>query len=380
MLVDVVNECPEATSYRAARIRSMFNAGPSNVVHVRAELPLEDVEGGWSIGVVVGPSGSGKTTIGRALWEGAAYHQPGEGWPEDAPIIDAVAPDGDFDAATTALSQVGLGDVPAWLRPYRVLSMGERFRADLARIVASAGPDTRVVVDEFTSVVDRQIARVGAGASAKTWRRTGGQAVLLSCHYDILDWLEPDWVYDTSDQEFRITKGCLQRPRLTVEVVETGWGYWPLFKPHHYLEAGPMPISKAYVGFVDDQPVVHLGMSSKNLNGRRPEYRACRMVVMPEWQGAGVGMRFLNHLCQGNLDGQGHLGYPATTQFHTSHPGLVQALRRDPRWRQVSAHLGASEPRRNARARLAKAGKIVIGYGGHLRAVQGFRYVGVRPS
>jgi hypothetical protein len=21
--------------------------------------------------------------------------------------------------------------------------------------------------------------------------------VLLSCHYDILDWIEPDWVYDT---------------------------------------------------------------------------------------------------------------------------------------------------------------------------------------
>ena len=77
---------------------------------------------------------------------------------------------------------------PAWLRPYRVLSNGERFRADLARIVCNAPP--RVVVDEFSSVVDRQVAKLGALAFQKAWRRTAGQAVLLSCHYDILDWLE----------------------------------------------------------------------------------------------------------------------------------------------------------------------------------------------
>jgi len=37
-------------------------------------------------------------------------------------------------------------------------------------------------------VVDRQIAKIGAGAFSKAWKRGGGQAVLLSCHYDVLDW------------------------------------------------------------------------------------------------------------------------------------------------------------------------------------------------
>jgi energy-coupling factor transporter ATP-binding protein EcfA2 len=225
--IDVVNQCPDYKSYRAARVKSLFNVDAGNEFAVRAELPLDQMPD-WSIGVVVGPSGSGKSTIGRALWDGAAWHEPGEGWDPDAPIIDCVDPGGDFDAATGALSAVGLGDVPAWLRPYHVLSTGQKFRADLARIVAEA-PD-RVVVDEFTSTVDRQIAKIGAGAFSKSWKRTGGQAVLLTCHYDVLEWLEPDWVYDTGSNVFEFTRGCLQRPRLDVDIRVGTWSVWPFFE------------------------------------------------------------------------------------------------------------------------------------------------------
>jgi ABC-type glutathione transport system ATPase component len=140
----------------------------------------------WKIGVVVGPSGSGKTSIGRAIWPDVGIYDGDTGWPQDAPIVDAIAPAGNFDDVTGALSAVGLGSVPAWLRPFRALSNGERFRAGLARIIAEGRE--RVIIDEFTSVVDRQIAKIGAGAFSKAWKRGGGQAVLLSCHYDVLDW------------------------------------------------------------------------------------------------------------------------------------------------------------------------------------------------
>jgi hypothetical protein len=96
-----------------------------------------DTTGEWSIGVVVGPSGSGKTSIGRQIFgEPAPFWTPE--WPQDAPIIDAIAPEGDFNAVTAALGSVGLGSVPTWLRPYPVLSNGEKFRADLARLVCDA--------------------------------------------------------------------------------------------------------------------------------------------------------------------------------------------------------------------------------------------------
>lgn len=382
MKVEIHHRCDDYDSYRAARVKSLFNVEAGNTFDHVAQLDIDDV--GWQLGVVVGPSGSGKTSIGSRIF-GPQAVWTGEGrWPADQPIIDAVAPGAPFDAVTAALGAVGLGDVPTWLRPYAVLSNGEKFRADLARIVAEA--PGQVVIDEFSSVVDRQIACVGAGAFAKSWRRTTGQAVLLSCHYDVLDWVEPDWVYDTRDARFQCAPGY-RRPRIDVDVRFGNWSLWPYFKPHHYLDAGPMIGARVYVGFVDGQPVVHLGMGTKNVSlgkrGQTVEGRACRMVVLPEWQGAGVGMRFLNYVCELQRRGDGvQPGRRMTTLFHTSHPNLAAALRRDPKWRQVSAAMhGASKSksRKSLETAAAKKGSFAgSGHGGHMRAIQGFRYVGVQ--
>ena len=371
MRVEVHNRCSDFTSYRAARVKSLFNADSGCNFDLVADLPIDDAD--WRVGLVVGPSGSGKTSLGRQLFGEAAFYRA-DGWPSDRPIVDAIAPAGDFDAVTAALASVGLGTVPAWLRPYSVLSNGERFRADLARIICEAPP--RVVVDEFTSVVDRQIAQVGALAFQKAWRRTSGQAVLLSCHYDIVDWLEPDWVFDTRTGQYA-GRRLWRRPRFDLELWQTDWRYWPLFEPHHYLKVPRMIGATCYVGAVEGEPVCHLAVGTKNV-GRTVEARACRLVVMPEWQGAGVGLRFLNAVCQRQLEGNGRLpGRRVTTIFHTSHPGLCAALRRDPKWRQVSAALHGGNKRKSA-ATIARAGGATAGYGGHFRAVQGFRDLGDR--
>lgn len=371
MRVEVHNRCSDYTSYRAARVKSLFNADSGCNFDLVADLPIDDAD--WRVGLVVGPSGSGKTSLGRQLFGEEAFYRA-EGWPADRPIVDAIAPAGDFDAVTAALASVGLGTVPAWLRPYHVLSNGERFRADLARIICEA--PARVVVDEFTSVVDRQIAQVGALAFQKAWRRTGGQAVLLSCHYDIVDWLEPDWVFDTRTGTYA-GRRLWRRPRFDLELWQTDWRYWPLFEPHHYLKVPRMIGATCYVGAVEGEPVCHLAVGTKNV-GRTVEARACRLVVMPEWQGAGVGLRFLNAVCQRQLEGQGRLpGRRVTTIFHTSHPGLCAALRRDAKWRQVSAVLHGGNKRKSA-ATIARAGGATAGYGGHFRAVQDFRYLGDR--
>jgi GNAT superfamily N-acetyltransferase len=371
--IRVDNRCDDFDSYRAARVKSLFNAESGANFSLDAELPIEDMD--WSIGVVVGPSGSGKTSMGRQVFGPEAIYEPD--WPADRPIVDAIAADGDFNAVTAALAAVGLGDVPAWLRPYAVLSNGEKFRATLARLVAEA-PE-QAVVDEFTSVVDRQIAKIGALAFSKAWRRTGGQVVLLSCHYDILDWLQPDWVYDTATAKFH-GRWLQQRPRFELDIWQTDWRYWPLFEPHHYLKVPRMIASRCYVGTVDDEPVCHLAVGTKNVGRKGVEARACRLVVMPEWQGAGVGLRFLNQICQWQLEGHESARLPGrrlTTIFHTSHPGLCAALRRSPQWRQVSASLhGANKRRSEASMRKSNRESIGSGYGGHFRAVQGFRFVG----
>lgn len=371
MRIEVRHRCADASSYRAARVKSLFNVDDGSAFELDADLPIEGAD--WKVGLVVGPSGSGKTSIGRALFGGADFYEP-TGWPDDRPIIDAIAADGSFDDATAALSAVGLGSVPSWLRPYGVLSNGERFRADLARIVCDR--PARVVIDEFTSVVDRQIARIGAGAFAKAWRRTGGQAVLLSCHYDIAEWLEPDWIFNTATGEFT-GRGLQRRPRIELDIVETDWRWWPLFEPNHYLKLPRMIAATNYVGLVDGQPVAHVAFSTRP--GLK-EARACRLVIMPEWQGAGVGMRFLNAVCSRWRYGLNRHAIPMPTLFHTSHPGLAAAIRRDPKWAQVSANLVGDNKLRCAASIAKSAGKKSgAGYGGHFRAVQGFRYMGDVP-
>ena len=171
MKLSIEHHAPPATSYRARRVESLFNAD-DNGFKIEAELPLEGVD--WSIGVIVGPSGSGKTTLGRRLFGDKALRaeQP---WPHDRPIVDAIAPEGSFDAVTSALAAVGLGSVPAWLRPYPVLSNGERFRADLARVLVEA--PAAVVIDASGKIASLQARGAGIkSAVAKAMRAATASA------------------------------------------------------------------------------------------------------------------------------------------------------------------------------------------------------------
>ena len=371
MKLQIRNKCSDYDSYRAARVKSLFNVETGADFSRDVELPIDALD--WKLGLVVGPSGSGKTSIGKTIFGGDEFIYSPE-WPDDKPIVDAIGGN-DFDEVTGALASVGLGTVPTWLRPYAVLSNGEKFRCDLARLICEA-PD-RVVVDEFTSVVDRQIAKIGALAFSKAWRRTKKQCVLLSCHYDIIEWLQPDWVYDTATGQWT-GRGLPERPKLELDIWQTDWRYWHLFEPHHYLKLPKMVAATNYVGVIDGELVAHIAF------GTRPglkEARACRMVIMPEWQGAGVGMRFLNAVCDMWLRGENRYSKPMPTMFHTSHPGLCAALRRDQKWRQVSSEMFGGSKQKSAHSMKATQKKGLMkssgtGFGGHMRAVQGFRYYG----
>ena len=228
MKIEIKHGCSDFDSYRAARVKSLFNAENGCNWEHTAELPIEGME--WKVGLVVGASGSGKTSIGSRIFDKPIYDLYAD-WDSAKPIVDCIAPNGDFNDVTGARSAVGLGDVPAWLRPFHVLSNGEKFRAGLARLIFER-PD-RVVIDEFTSVIDRQIAKIGAQAFGKVWQRGNGQVVLLSCHYDIIEWLQPDWVYDTAEARF-YTRDCLQqRPKIELQIYKVKGSVFRHFKPHY---------------------------------------------------------------------------------------------------------------------------------------------------
>lgn len=100
---------------------------------------------------------------------------------------------------------------------------------------------------------------------------------------------------------------------------------------------------------------------------------------MPEWQGAGVGTAFLNEVMQYHLEGNGRCQRKYHTFFHTSHPQLCGYLRNSKKWAQTGAMLYGSNKVRSKQSieKTGKKGSITgCGYGGHLRAVQSFKYLG----
>jgi len=143
----------------------------------------------FKLGVIVGSSGSGKSTL---LKEFGVEETPI--WDSNKSIISHFDTP---DEAINKLGSVGLNTIPSWYKPYHVLSNGEKFRADLARKLKSGA-----VIDEFTSVVDRTVAKAASVALSRHIKKNDLENVVLStCHQDIVDWLEPDWVLNTDTGE-----------------------------------------------------------------------------------------------------------------------------------------------------------------------------------
>ena len=101
---------------------------------------------------------------------------------------------------TTAIYSVGFASPSDWLKAYDCLSQGEKMRVDIARALCL--DQQLVVFNKFTSVVDREIAKVSAFAISKAVRRSKKKFIAVTCHYDVVDWLEPDWVFCTDTMEF----------------------------------------------------------------------------------------------------------------------------------------------------------------------------------
>lgn len=55
MKVAIAHRCTDSRSYRAARVKSLFNVESGADFAIEAELPIDD--SAWRVGVIVGPSG-----------------------------------------------------------------------------------------------------------------------------------------------------------------------------------------------------------------------------------------------------------------------------------------------------------------------------------
>lgn len=334
--LDVVVACPVYASFRVEQVAGMFDLPRAEKSTERFAVEVPGADDAWEIGLIVGPSGSGKSTIARRAF-GEALYTPSD-WPLDRAVVDGMG-ELPIKQITGLFTAVGFSSPPSWVKPYHVLSGGERFRCDLARALAvgcraevlTAAPSsaTRPIVafDEFTSVVDRNVARAGAAAIAKAIRsgRTACRFVAVTCHYDVAAWLEPDWVLDMATR--RLVWGRLRRPPIRLSLVRCSRRAWDPFARHHYLTGQLSLGARCYLAVWEEEPVAFCAVLP--VIATQGKWRLSRLVTLPDYQGLGIGTRVVEALADVYLAG-GERFY-----LTTGHPGMIAHCRDSTRWHTV---------------------------------------------
>lgn len=290
---------------------------------LRANLDIEDLD--WSVGAIVGGSGKGKTQLARRAWPEHYVEPGGYSW-NGACVLDDFPAEMAVNDVISQLTAVGFSSTPAWLRPFSALSTGQRHRAEVARALC----DPFAVVDEFTSTVDRTVAKALCVAVSRHVRRAEQRFVAVTCHRDVLDWLEPDWVYDID--EGTLTKERLwRRPPIPLIVRPGNRSAWRMFRGHHYLSAELSPSARVFLASVtlDGDERVAGFFSILPSMGHAGWWRGHRNVVLPDYQGLGIGNAMIEVTAEA-LWSREAKRYRETT----SAPGLIAHRRRHPEmWR-----------------------------------------------
>ena len=197
---DIIRDIKAADTFRVNSIINNFDLDTAHVKeHFTGDIAIEGQP--WNVGLIVGGSGTGKSTIAKECFPDA-YIKSFEY--SAASVIDDMPKDKSIKEIEKTFTNVGFSSPPSWLKPYDVLSNGEKMRVDLARCILE---DKKLVVfDEFTSVVNREVAKTASYAISKAVKRSDKQFIAVSCHKDIIEWLEPDWIYDTDTRNFFIAR------------------------------------------------------------------------------------------------------------------------------------------------------------------------------
>jgi ABC-type lipoprotein export system ATPase subunit/GNAT superfamily N-acetyltransferase len=280
----------------------------------------------WNIGVIYGGSGTGKSTLLKHFGTIREIQ-----FDENKSLIsnfDWIEP----SDACLLLSAIGLSSVPTWLRPFRTLSNGEQYRATLAYLIGSAKEGEVILVDEYTSVVDRDVAKAMSFALQKFIRKHNKRIILASCHFDIMEWLLPDWTY--SPLKGRVERHDYlrqSRPKIEFQIFRCRYETWRIFKQHHYLTQDLNKASKCFALTWNDKPTSFIAILPLPSGTIQNAFRVSRLVVLPDYQGLGFGIKLLNYI------GAMYKAISKTLYIKTSNPSLFMGMtRNETNWKLVT--------------------------------------------
>ena len=323
-------ESEVSQSYRCTRAANSLDIdAKKKSVH---ELNIRaDLGGEYNVLLIVGASGSGKTTLAKQIFGDDCFRDRID---MAKPIIEQLPADLEYDQCAEILGGVGLTSVPCWIRPAYTLSNGQRARAEAALAMCEQAEIT--VIDEWTSVVDRTVAKVMSHCVQKSARRNKKKIALLSCHYDVIEWLDPDLVIDCNEQTF-IDRRLLppeqrqRSERLNFEIKKVGRHTWPMFSKYHYLS------DRLPGGLIETFGVFHgknqIGFQcfAEYMPRKKPTdqrvLHSNRTVVHPDYAGFGLGVQIINATSQLMVE----RGFKVMAKF--SSVPVYKAFKRSPYWK-----------------------------------------------
>lgn len=194
-----------------------------------------------------------------------------------------------------------------------------------------------IVIDEAFMALGgnmrlKALTQISSFAIQKAIRRNNKQFIAVTCHYDVQDWLMPDWVFNTDTMTFQTIDAETQkknRPPINIEIREVRNNkaeIWRIFSKYHYLSYSFNTAARAFVcyangnlaGFTSALPFPH--PKKKNT------MKLHRTVVFPDYQGVGIAGALQNEVAE-------YLSKNGKTVISTmSHPAMIVAHIRDKKW------------------------------------------------
>lgn len=287
-----------------------------------------DLKSDFNVGLILGASGSGKTTLAKQIFGNDCFKTALR---DDKPVIDQFPEGWDYDQCASTLSGIGLTSVPCWIRPVYTLSNGQKARAEAALQMANLNENGITVIDEWTSVVDRTVAKVMSHCVQKHARREKKKIILLSCHYDVVEWLNPDFIIDCNKQEYidrRAMVGTFERTdRLRLDIREVDRKTWPYFSKYHYL-SDKLPGGKIYTfGLFNGDDQIGFQCFAAYIIGNHTTFFSNRTVVHPDYAGLGLGIKIIDETSKIMRK----KGFDIKAKF-SSMP-VYRAMKKSPLWR-----------------------------------------------
>lgn len=325
-IVNLVSPAP--SGFRSIKAAQSVDLNISEKLTHRFRVQA-DIKTDFNVGLIIGASGSGKTTLALQMFGEAVFETLLD---LSRPVIEQFDKSMSYEDCVNALTGIGLSQVACWIKPAGALSNGQKARAEAALQMCSG--KEFIAMDEFTSVVDRDVAKAMAFCVQRFARKQKKRIVLISCHYDVFEWLNPDWVIDCNKETFLDRRleslGYKRTETIKFEIAECKRDSWHRFSKYHYLsDKLPGGHIETFGIYLDGRQIGFQCFANyvPHRKGTKKIMHSNRTVVHPDYVGFGLGMKV--------IDATSHemkrRGYDVQAKF--SSVPIYQSMSKNPLWR-----------------------------------------------